>query len=68
MSRHENVEGTRRDKEEEKNQKKKGREPHSEMSSLSVPPFGAEGRVMAAVTEAYGGLRAADRLVRRADM
>lgn len=38
------------------------------MSSLSVTLLGAEGRVMAAVTEVYGRLTAGDRLVRRADV
>lgn len=38
------------------------------MSSLSVRRVGAEGTVMAAVTEVYGRLRASDRLVRRADV
>lgn len=37
------------------------------MSSLSVRALGAEETVMAAVTEVYRGLRAADRLVRGAD-
>lgn len=48
--------------------KKKGRADNPEMSSLSVRSVGAEGTVMAAVTEVYRPVTGGDRLVRRADV